>query len=488
LGLVATLPDPAGPLGVTLAASLDGVPLRAELTLADATTALAGGLSALSLSAETGPAETPGNSLRFEGRAGHAPLAADGALEVRLGDPDALARLAGLPAPEVPPALASGGALSGQVTLTPEGSLHLRAGRLRAGPQALSAEADLTTAGARPRLVASLSADTIDLRPFLTSDAPAQAGTAGWSRAPIDVSALGLADAEVALRAGRVETGTLTLTALDLTTKLDAARAVTDIRSAEAFGGAITGQVVVNGRGGLSLRADLRADGLALRPMLTAFAGVNRLTGTGAGAVNVLASGGSVDALVRSAEGSGRLDLTAGEILGLDLAGMLRTLDMSYMGEGAKTIFDAIRGSFTIAGGVLTNDDLRLDAPLVQATGRGRVDLGARTLDYRVTPVALAGADGSGGVRVPLTISGPWSAPRFGLDLGALADERLRLEREALDARAQDALAREAERRGIVREEGESLGDAARRSLEDSARERVEGEVGRALQGLFGGN
>ena len=55
-----------------------------------------------------------------------------------------------------------------------------------------------------------------------------------------------------------------------------------------------------------------------------------------------------------------------------------RNLDTSYIGEGAKTIFDSIAGTFTVDGGVLQNDDLRLDAPLLTATGAGKVGIGAQ--------------------------------------------------------------------------------------------------------------
>jgi len=63
------------------------------------------------------------------------------------------------------------------------------------------------------------------------------------------------------------------------------------------------------------------------------------------------------------------MDVGRGELLGLDIAGMVRNLDAAYVGEGSKTVFDAISASFEIKGGVLRNDDLSFGAPLVTATG-----------------------------------------------------------------------------------------------------------------------
>lgn len=171
---------------------------------------------------------------------------------------------------------------------------------------------------------------------------------------------------------------------------------------------------------------------------------------------------------------------------------MLRTLDPNFVGEGQKTIFDGVAASFTIQDGTLRNDDLKLTAPYLTATGAGTVGLGAQVLDYRITPTALTKADGTGGVKVPLQITGPWSAPRFGLDLKALADQELAEERARLEAAAEEAVekaradleARAQQELGIAPVEGESLEDAARRRAEEALRDSAT----EALQGILGGN
>ena len=47
--------------------------------------------------------------------------------------------------------------------------------------------------------------------------------------------------------------------------------------------------------------------------------------------------------------------------------------------------------------------------------------LGARDLNYRLRPTALAGEDGTGGVMVPLLITGSWACLLYTSDA---ADER----------------------------------------------------------------
>ena len=277
------------------------------------------------------------------------------------------------------------------------------------------------------------------------------------------------------------------------TMTLDRARAVFDLRQIAAYEGSIAGQFVVNGRGGLSVGGDLRFDSIAMQPLLRDLGGYERLIGTGDLSLKFLGVGTTVDQIMRSLSGSGRLALGKGELRGLDIAGMLRNLDPNFVGEGQRTIFDSLSASFGMDGGVLSNDDLALKAPYVTATGSGTVNLGARSLDYRLRPTALAAADGSGGIMVPLLISGPWADPRFRLDLESLARERLeeearaledraRAEAAAAEARAKAELERRAEEElGVTRQEGESLEDAAKRRAE----EVLEEEAGRLLQQLL---
>ncbi len=185
------------------------------------------------------------------------------------------------------------------------------------------------------------------------------------------------------------------------------------------------------------------------------------------------------------------------EILGLDLVGMLRHFDTSYRGEGKKTIYDAITASFVIRDGVLQNDDLLFKAPLATAKGKGRVDIGAKTIDYRVEPVALAKADGTGGIAVPIIIKGPWADPSFRPDLAAIAAERAGVDKEELKDRVDEAV-RDAvtQKLGIDRTEGEGVEDAVRRELgvapeeeistEDAVKRKLEEEAKKGILDLLG--
>jgi len=488
------VPDFAGPF--TLAAS--GLSGGQKVTVA----AEAGVFSAfaegrvvpLKLSAEAG-----GSNLSFDGRAGWAPFAAEGSVVADLKDLPSLGAALGSELSAPPRGLGARQlAVTGQLTLDGSGAAYLRAATITADGNEVTGDLDLTPGEKRPKLSAQLRGGPLDLAGLAGGSGGGAGGgmqAEGWPKTTLDVSALGVVDAEVALVAPSVDLGVLKLGETRLMLSLERARAVFDIRQMAAYGGSVTGQFVVNGRGGLSVGGDLAMSGLAMQPLLGDLAGWNRLIASGNLTLKFLGVGNSVDAIMQGLRGEGTLSLGKGELVGLDIAGMLRTLDPAHVGEGQKTIFDGVAGSFTIADGVLSNSDLKLLAPYLTATGSGTVGLGTRTLDYRLRPTALTGADGSGGVMVPLVITGPWAEPSFRLDLETIArekmeaeakaaEERVKAEAAAAEAAAKAALEAKLAEEGVLPAEGESLEDAVKRR----AQEAIVDQAAKALDGLMNGN
>ena len=251
--------------------------------------------------------------------------------------------------------------------------------------------------------------------------------------------------------------------------------------------------MIANAREGFSTRADLAMQAMDVSALLKEFAGYDRLTGTGTLRLNVLGSGNTLDALMKSLSGEGSLALGKGTFRGLDIAGMLMSLDPSKVGEGQTTVFDRVTATFALDGGVLTNRDLSFEAPLLTAKGDGKVDIGKQRLDYGIQPVTVAGAEAS---LVPVLISGPWASPSITLDLESLARGRLEEEKARLEALAREEAARlEAEARakldealqkelGVSLEEGEDIEKAAKKK----AKKALEKEAQKALENLLGGN
>jgi AsmA protein len=391
--------------------------------------------------------------------------------------------------------------VKGTMTLTDAGSVHLRGGTVKLDGTVLAVDADLTQGAQRPKLVAKVIAGVLDLRAAMGGTGRGAGGgmqADGWPRSKIDVSGLGALDADVSLKADGMDLGIATLGQSAVKLVLDRSRAVFEIGRVQAYGGTVSGQFVINGRSGVSVGGDLTFADIALQPLMEDLAGYERLVGTGDLRLKFLGVGNTVDAIMQGLEGSGSLKLGRGEILGLDIGGMLRTLDTGYVGEGQKTIFDSLTGSFAIAGGVLQNDDLVMSAPFATVRGQGKLGLGARTINYRLRAEAAV-ADRT--LTAPILIKGPWADPKITLDLEALAKEKLDAEAKALEAAAKaraEALEAEAkakaaaaearakaklqEELGVVQGEGETLEEAVKRRGE----EVLTDEAAKALRKLLG--
>lgn len=457
----ASMPDPAGSGEVELSAKANGQSVDLSVTLTGPGGLFAGDVVPVRVEAGIGAAR-----LDFDGRAGLSPLAAEGKVEADLSDVTALATAVGLEPPSLPEGWGSKSVtVAGQLTVTATGSVHLRGGEVGLDDRRLTGDADFLPGTARPRLVAQLSTGAVE---FSRSTEPA--GTSGWPDAAIDTSALGQMDADIGFRATSLAIGPLRLGAVNGQLTLDRGRAILTLAEVAAYEGAMSGRLVADARDGLAVAADLGLKGVSLQPLLADVAGVSRVRTKGDLSLDVAGSGRSVAAIIGNLAGTARFSLGKGNIEGLDLAGLLATLDPVRAGSGGVTAFDSLTGTFRIERGEALTEDLALRGDLVRAKGTGRIGLASRDLDLQLQTRALTGADGTGGLGVPVLVAGPWDAPRIGLDLAALAAERV------------DKAARDAAERKLGLKAGETIEDAAKRKLDAE----IQRSIDKTLEGLFG--
>ena len=209
----------------------------------------------------------------------------------------------------------------------------------------------------------------------------------------------------MAVTADSIDLGDLKLGKTRTLMTLDRSRAVFGLREVRGYAGLMTGEFVVNNRTGLSVGGTLNAEGIDLERFLSDAMGITRFAASGSGKLSFLGVGNSVDAIMKSLSGDGRLRNRAGGDFGIDLDKLMRAGDVT----GGTTIFDAMSASFTIDKGNLYNQDLAMKLPLARAEGTGRIGLGARDIDYLITPVLLEG-ETSQGLAIPVRIRGPWAA------------------------------------------------------------------------------
>ncbi|MCY4337129.1 MAG: AsmA family protein [Litoreibacter sp.] len=463
-----SLDDLAGAAQVDISALMAGQSLSLSASVDALQTLLDGEIGALEATATLGE-----NAVGFGGAAGMEPAQAKGDVTVSLRDYDALFAVIGGTKPRIPEGLGQRVELAGALTYTDAAEVFLRDATVQLDQNRLAGDVDVALGGDKPVVVARLVGDVLDFSAMSTDDTSgdgaANAGAGGWSDARLDVSGLSAVDGQFTFRANAVDLGSIQLSQTQIRGTLDRSRMVLQFERLEAFDGAVTGQFVVNNRNGLSVGGDMQARGVAMQRLLNDFAGFDRLVADAALDLKFLGVGSTMNEIMNSLSGSGRMDLGAGELLGLDIGGMIRNLDASFEGEGSKTVFDDITASFAMDGGVLRNEDLNFVAQLATATGAGSVDLGGQSIDYRLIPVALR-SENSSGISVPVLITGPWSDIRFRPDLKYLADQELEEQKAKLKA---EAKAREAELKARARAKEDELKESAKDKIEDAAKDAL---------------
>lgn len=468
------IPDLQGPVELQASGSHNGQTATLKARIADLAAFIEGDPVGLDLDLASGAA-----TFGFAGEADLAPLAAEGSVTADLTDVASLAQLIGQPAPQLPEGWGQDSlTLTAAARLTADGGLHLRDALLSADGQTVVGTVDWTPRAARPHLAAMLSTGLIRLTPA-GEGRSADLTQTGWSETPFDLGLLSALDADITLATEGFDFGRGALGPSTVRIALDSSRAVFTLEDATAYGGKVAGTFVLNNRKGLSVGGDLTLSQMAMQPLFANLAGFDRLTGTGDLQVKFLGIGNSMADIMASLSGDAQVTVGKGEILGLDIAGMLRTMDPGHIGTGKATLFDSLTFGLAIRDGVARNDDLAIDGDLFRSTGAGEVDIGRQQITYRLMPRLLPRTDGSGGVEVPVLISGPWAAPGVKLDLEWLAKTRAEQElarteelaRQKLEALARDDL-------GIQPLQGETLEDAAKRQAEEALRREAERLLG----------
>ena len=111
------------------------------------------------------------------------------------------------------------------------------------------------------------------------------------------------------------------------------------------------------------------------------------------------------------------------------------------------TDFSSLMLSANIKNGVLTTDDLDMQAPLMRVSGKGSVNLVQETVDYLVNAKLVAttkgqqggSADELAGLTIPVLIKGSWLSPDFDVQL----DEIFKAKLDAKKAQIRDSVAQQ---------------------------------------------
>ena len=308
-------------------------------------------------------------------------------------------------------------------------------------------EAALDFSG-KPRLSGALATGPIDITPYASaSGAPKTEGATkkGWGSAPIDLTPLKLADAQITLNAESLKFRRFDFGPSKMRVNLTNGLLNANIDQTTLFGGS----------GGLQLIADaskatpvvgLKANfnGLAVQPLLQAAANFGLMEGTGDLNIDVTGAGANLSTFMSSLQGQGGLAFDQGTLNGVDLNALAasaktaltsKSVPVAAFGENATTAFRDLNASFTMKDGVAAIANLKLQSGEVAVSGGGALDIGNQSLSFSLFPQFANPSSGVNGYGLPVKFAGDWNGVRASLDFDwlvqrATADAKTRVQDE----------------------------------------------------------
>jgi AsmA protein len=288
----------------------------------------------------------------------------------------------------------------------------------------------------KPDIFARLTLNKLNLDRFTGSQASGAGGgsgdgkkDSGWDTAPIDLSGLKAVNADLELKTegfsvSGVDVGPSVLTVLLQNGNLH-------FKSSEAslFGGKFSSDLNLNAAPVPPTMAfNFKTDGVQAKPVLEKLAHFKNLSGTAVAGVSVTSSGNSQKALISNLNGEGSVVFKNGSLEGIDLVNIAQLVqkhltDLSV--GGGKTDFVELGGTFVVTNGVASNADLKMKGPLLQATGKGSIDLPQKYIQYRVIPVLTASSavEGAPGLAIPVDIKGNFSNIKVKPDFASVVQD-----------------------------------------------------------------
>ena len=293
----------------------------------------------------------------------------------------------------------------------------------------------------RLRINGALTAPRVDLNTYMP--APARGGEGGvevdtsWSQDAIDLSGLRALDADLALTLGALKFQRMDFTDVALALRIANGAADARLTRISLYEGGGTARLIADGSGRTPrIAVELNAQNVQAETLLRDAIGFERIAGRGRLTASLVGQGGSQAAIMRSLRGNASFNFNDGQLKGVNLAQVARTVQSALsgqaVGEASSTDFAELSSTFTVADGVMATDNLRMLNPFVRLEGRGLVNIGAQTIDMRIAPRAVQSIQGQGGdagvagLGIPFRITGPWSNVSFRPAIEDIVQDQLR--------------------------------------------------------------
>ncbi|HLZ04794.1 MAG TPA: AsmA family protein [Bradyrhizobium sp.] len=287
-------------------------------------------------------------------------------------------------------------------------------------------------AGSKPLVKVDLDFQRLEFAGTKTGST--SSASQGWSDAPLNLTGLNYVDAQVRLSASELDIGGTQFAPAGVDATLAGGVLKASFSNLGAYGGQASGEVIVDASSGAPTYA-MHTDLVGVRalPLLTSLAGFDKIDGKMQAKIAARSAGASQHAIMANMSGTAFLDFQDGQIRGVNVAQMIRSLTASTLNgwqeqQQQATDMTQLSASFKIDRGQAVTTDLSLVGPLVRVTGVGTIDLGTQMIGFRVEPKLVMTTEGQGstadpvGFGIPVMLEGPWSQPRIYPDMQGVLD------------------------------------------------------------------
>lgn len=309
----------------------------------------------------------------------------------------------------------------------------------RVGTSDLSGDLKVDKVGDRRRVEADLRSRLLDIddlatvlgaRPTVTASGDTVVSSGAGAKllptAPLNVERLRVMDGTLRYRAARVKRNELDIRQVHLGADLKDGILKLDPVSFDFNRGSLNGTARINAnRATPYTTADFRLRGYPLESIVPARNGAPTVTGAALGRAKLEGPGASVHDFAANSNGTislvvpqGRIRAAFAELLGINVTAGLGKL---LSGDTGTSEIRCAVADFTVRRGLATARTFVIDTTPVLAKGAGTINLGAETMSLRL--------DGETKqprlIRLwsPITIVGPLTAPKVGIEGGAVAGQ-----------------------------------------------------------------
>jgi AsmA protein len=269
---------------------------------------------------------------------------------------------------------------------------------------------------------------------------------------------LASAHLEGAVKIDEVKASKMTVTNINVHTELQKGVLALAPITAAFYQGNVTGNAKVNlNNPEPQITANINLANMQAEPLMTDLASSNKIKLAGAGNVDVqITTSGSGDALTKNLNGNLKLSFNNGVIKGVDI-GYLIDKALSFArkqtvptNDTNQTPFGTLTATAVIHNGLVTNDDLKMDSPRFETTGKGRINLVSQQIHYQLQAQVKKAANDHNelanmyGLPLPISIAGDLSSPTVALDtdalMKALAQQQIQKAKSEIQAKVQEKI------------------------------------------------